>query len=45
MKRNEIKEEQKNQVQQKDQQPIIRVHSGLRAGTVATLLRGCVGDI
>lgn len=45
MKRNTTKEEQKNQVQQKDQQPIIRVQSGLRAGAVATILRGCVDDI
>ncbi len=45
MKRNQTKEEQKNQVQQQDQQPIIRVHSRLRAGAVATILRGCVGDI
>jgi hypothetical protein len=45
MKRNETKkQEQKNQAEQKDQQPIIRVRSGLRAGAVSALLPGCCAD-
>jgi hypothetical protein len=41
MKRNETKQqEQKNQIQQKDQQPLIRVQSRLRAGLVAVPIGG-----
>lgn len=42
MKRNENKkQEHKNQTEQKEQQPIIRVRSGLRAGAVDAMLPGC----
>jgi hypothetical protein len=45
MKRNETrKQEQKSQAEPKDQQPVIRVRSGLRAGAVSALLPGCCAD-
>ena len=44
MKRNETKkQEQKSQTEQKHQQPVVRVRSGLRAG-VSAYMPGCCAD-
>lgn len=42
MKRNESKkQEQTNQVEQKDKERIVRVRSGLRAGQSTIMIPGC----